>query len=91
MSLVFFLFFFSGVLTLFFVRSHFLMSLLSLELIFLSLYLFVFSYLNFFFFEYVFGVFFLIVGVCDGVLGLSILVYLVRSVGNDYLDSMGLF
>nr|AWX92101.1 NADH dehydrogenase subunit 4L [Ugyops sp. APL-2018] len=86
----FFFFFFFGFISLFLVRKHYLLSLFCLEFIFLSLFLFIFFYLNFFFYEFYYGVVFLVFGVCDGVLGLSLLIYIVRKFSSDYLDSFNL-
>nr|UBS94013.1 NADH dehydrogenase subunit 4L [Oliarus cf. filicicola HI01081] len=90
MSFFFFFFFFFGLIALFLVRKHYLMSLLSMELIFLSLFLFNMYYLSFYNFEYFYCILFLIFGVCDGSLGLTLLVYLVRKMGGDYVDSFNL-
>nr|WOW98979.1 NADH dehydrogenase subunit 4L [Cixiidae sp.] len=90
MFFFFFLLFMVGLLTLFMVRKHYLMSLLSLELIFLSVFLFMTLFLSNFNYEFFFCIMFLVVGVCDGVLGLSLLVYIVRKFGSDYVDSFSL-
>nr|AZZ89098.1 NADH dehydrogenase subunit 4L [Paracatonidia sp. SX-2018] len=80
--------FISGVISLIMVRKHFLMSLLGLEFLMLSIFMYSFFFFGFYFYDYYFIVIFLVLGVCDGVLGLSLLVYLIRSVGNDYLDNL---
>nr|YP_010990574.1 NADH dehydrogenase subunit 4L [Kodaianella bicinctifrons]WOW98888.1 NADH dehydrogenase subunit 4L [Kodaianella bicinctifrons] len=82
--------FFSGIISLIFVRKHYLLSLLSLEFMILSLFYLVFFFLGFFFFEFYFLVVFLVLGVCEGVLGLSLIVYLVRKNSLDYLDIISL-
>nr|YP_010990665.1 NADH dehydrogenase subunit 4L [Paravarcia deceptrix]WOW99109.1 NADH dehydrogenase subunit 4L [Paravarcia deceptrix] len=82
--------FFSGLVSLLFVRKHFLMSLISLEFFLLSLFSFIYFYFDFFFFDYFFVIIYLVLGVCDGVLGLSLVVFLVRSGSSDYLDSLTL-
>nr|WOW98992.1 NADH dehydrogenase subunit 4L [Cixiini sp.] len=86
----FFFYFIMGIVTLILVRKHYLLSLLSLELIFLSVFLFMVYFLNGFNYEYFFCILFLVLGVCDGVLGLSLLVFVVRKFGSDYLDSFSL-
>nr|YP_009629407.1 NADH dehydrogenase subunit 4L [Saccharosydne procerus]AVV32041.1 NADH dehydrogenase subunit 4L [Saccharosydne procerus] len=86
----FFSYIFFSLVTLILVRKHYLMSLISLELIFIILFIMFYFYLNFFMFEYFFGLIYLILGVCEASLGLSMLVYLVRSVGSDYLDILNL-
>nr|AXA45535.1 NADH dehydrogenase subunit 4L [Paederus fuscipes] len=71
-------------------RKHFLLMLLSLEFIVLSLYLNMFIYLSYFNFEYYFSMIFLTMSVCEGALGLSILVSIIRTHGNDYFQSLNL-
>nr|WGO58025.1 NADH dehydrogenase subunit 4L [Rhabdoblattella disparis] len=67
-------------------RKHLLATLLSLEFIVLILYCSVYLYLNSFNFELFFGMVFLTFSVCEGALGLSILVSMIRSYGNDYFN-----
>jgi NADH-ubiquinone oxidoreductase chain 4L len=76
-----------GVFSFIFSNKHLLNVLLRLEFIVLSLFVFLFFYLNFFNFEQYFRIFFLVFRVCEGVLGLSILVAIIRSHGNDYFLS----
>nr|QWZ46371.1 NADH dehydrogenase subunit 4L [Pelecyphorus foveolatus] len=71
-------------------RKHLLLMLLSLEFIVLSIYMMMYIYLSFFNNEYFFSMIFLTFSVCEGVLGLSILVSLIRSHGNDYFQSFSL-
>nr|QNE85605.1 NADH dehydrogenase subunit 4L [Empis caudatula] len=68
-------------------RKHLLSMLLSLEFIVLSLFFFLFIYLSFLSYENYFSMMFLIFSVCEGALGLSILVSMIRSHGNDYFQS----
>nr|YP_010401679.1 NADH dehydrogenase subunit 4L [Symphoromyia crassicornis]UQU69102.1 NADH dehydrogenase subunit 4L [Symphoromyia crassicornis] len=68
-------------------RKHLLSTLLSLEFIVLSLFLFLFIYLNLINFESFFSMLFLIFSVCEGALGLSILVSMIRTHGNDYFQT----
>nr|YP_009185836.1 NADH dehydrogenase subunit 4L [Euryusa optabilis]ALO70560.1 NADH deshydrogenase subunit 4L [Euryusa optabilis] len=82
-----FFMFFSGVMAFSMKRKHLLLMLLSLEFINLSLYLNMFLYLSNFFFEYYFCMIFLTMSVCEGALGLSILVSLIRTYGNDYFQT----
>nr|AVN68031.1 NADH dehydrogenase subunit 4L [Balta sp. Cairns, Australia] len=65
-------------------RKHLLIVLLSLEFIVLIIYIIIYYYLCFFIFELFFIVIFLTFSVCEGALGLSILVSMIRSFGNDY-------
>nr|UBN08987.1 NADH dehydrogenase subunit 4L [Panesthia tryoni tryoni] len=67
-------------------RKHLLATLLSLEFIVLVLYTMLFNYLNMFNFELFFMMIFLTFSVCEGALGLSILVSMIRSYGNDFFN-----
>nr|ALO70992.1 NADH deshydrogenase subunit 4L [Pselaphinae sp. 3 EF-2015] len=69
-------------------HKHLLMMLLSLEFIVLSLYLNLFLMLMFFNFELYLLLIFLTMSVCEGVLGLSILVSLIRTHGSDYIKTL---
>nr|ALO70268.1 NADH deshydrogenase subunit 4L [Aleochara sp. 2 EF-2015] len=71
-------------------RKHLLLMLLSLEFIILSLYFNMFIYLSNFVFEYYFCMLFLTMSVCEGALGLSILVSMIRMFGNDYFQSFNM-
>nr|QOL00565.1 NADH dehydrogenase subunit 4L [Choroedocus violaceipes] len=68
-------------------RKHLLMVLLSLEYIVLSLFMLIVIYLIEFDYDYFFPVVFLAFSVCEGSLGLSILVSMIRSHGNDFFNS----
>lgn len=68
-------------------RKHLLSILLSLEFIVLSLFLLLFIYLSIISYEGFFSIIFLTFRVCEGALGLSILVSIIRSHGNDYFQS----
>nr|ACJ69556.1 NADH dehydrogenase subunit 4L [Ochterus marginatus] len=65
-----------------------LLTLLSLEFIVLSLFLMFFYFLSIFGYEYYFSLIFFTFSVCEGALGLSILVSLICSHGNDYVFSL---
>nr|YP_010585922.1 NADH dehydrogenase subunit 4L [Lepidostoma longipilosum]UZZ43645.1 NADH dehydrogenase subunit 4L [Lepidostoma longipilosum] len=65
-------------------RKHLLIILLSLELIMLNMFLLIFNFMMFMGGSY-FLMMFMILSVCEGVLGLSVLVYLVRIYGNDLI------
>nr|ALO76469.1 NADH deshydrogenase subunit 4L [Pseudocolaspis sp. PSE01] len=65
--------------------KHLLLLLLSLEFMILSLYYGIFLYLSLIGYEYFFVMIFLIMSVSEGVLGLSVLVMMIRSHGNDLL------
>nr|AXS65336.1 NADH dehydrogenase subunit 4L [Curculionoidea sp. 9 KM-2017]AXS66650.1 NADH dehydrogenase subunit 4L [Coleoptera sp. 32 KM-2017] len=68
-------------------RKHMLVMLLSLEFIVLSIYFLLFSHLNSMGYDYFFCMIYLTMSVCEGVLGLSILVMMIRNHGNDYILS----
>nr|AML26412.1 NADH dehydrogenase subunit 4L [Staphylinidae sp. BMNH 1274637] len=80
----------SGILAFSMKRKHLLMMLLSLEYTILSLYFMLIIYLGNFMHEYYFCMIFLTLSVCEGVLGLSIMVSLIRSHGNDYFQSFNI-
>nr|WKU83879.1 NADH dehydrogenase subunit 4L [Cheilosia albitarsis] len=71
-------------------RKHLLSMLLSLEYIILSLFYLMFVYLNMFNYENYFSMVFMTFSVCEGVLGLSILVSMIRTYGNDYFQSFNI-
>nr|URX53224.1 NADH dehydrogenase subunit 4L [Rugitermes laticollis] len=68
-------------------RKHLLVTLLSLEFIVLVLFTIICFYLCLFSYEFYFLVLFLVFSVCEGSLGLSILVSMIRGFGNDYFQS----
>nr|AND96612.1 NADH deshydrogenase subunit 4L [Helictopleurus quadripunctatus] len=80
------LMYFSGLISFTIKRKHLLLMLLSLEMIVLSLFFILFLYLSFFSYQYFFSMVFLTMSVCEGALGLSILVLLIRTHGNDYFN-----
>nr|QQV73470.1 NADH dehydrogenase subunit 4L [Anthomyza sp. DY-2021] len=71
-------------------RKHLLSMLLSLEYIVLILFLLLFMFLNMMSYEMFFTMMFLTFSVCEGALGLSILVSMIRTHGNDYFQSFSL-
>nr|ATN41238.1 NADH dehydrogenase subunit 4L [Endopterygota sp. 24 LC-2017] len=71
-------------------RKHLLSMLLSLEYIVLCLFLLMFIYLNLLNYENYFSMMFLTFSVCEGALGLSILVSMIRTHGNDYFQSFNI-
>nr|WMV00268.1 NADH dehydrogenase subunit 4L [Kikihia nelsonensis] len=82
--------FFSGMISLCMNRKHLMTALLSLELIILS----IFCSLSFIFSMKMYDLhillIFLVFSVCEGVMGLSCLVMLIRSHNNDKLMSMSM-
>nr|QXG19653.1 NADH dehydrogenase subunit 4L [Scaptodrosophila lebanonensis] len=71
-------------------RKHLLSMLLSLEFIVLMLFFLLFMYLSLLGFENYFSMMFLTFSVCEGALGLSILVSMIRTHGNDYFQSFSI-
>nr|AXS65677.1 NADH dehydrogenase subunit 4L [Cucujoidea sp. 40 KM-2017] len=84
------LMFISGILSFSLKRKHLLMMLLSLEFVILSLFMFLFFYLTSMNNEVYFSMIFMTMSVCEGVLGLSILVLMIRTHGNDYFKIFNL-
>nr|QIV24740.1 NADH dehydrogenase subunit 4L [Eurynassa australis] len=78
---------FSGLVVFSSKRKHLLLMLLSLEFVVLSLYLNMFTYLSGCSYEYFFSMIYITVSVCEGSLGLAILVSMIRTHGNDYILS----
>nr|QUB01623.1 NADH dehydrogenase subunit 4L [Batocera lineolata] len=77
----------SGMLAFTLKRKHMLIMLLSIEFIVVSLYFNLMIYLSELDYEYFFSMIFLTMSVCEGALGLSVLVLMIRSHGNDYILS----
>nr|YP_010946670.1 NADH dehydrogenase subunit 4L [Margattea angusta]WGO57388.1 NADH dehydrogenase subunit 4L [Margattea angusta] len=71
-------------------RKHLLLTLLGLEFIVLILYFEIYYYLLGMDYELFFGLVFLTFSVCEGALGLSILVSMIRSYGNDYFNTFNI-
>nr|ASY98037.1 NADH dehydrogenase subunit 4L [Heterochaeta sp. JZ-2017] len=90
MLMMFYLMFFCGLWVFTSKRKHLLMTLLSLEFIVLILFIILYYYVVLINFELYITMFFLSFAVCEGSLGLSILVSMIRTHGNDYFNSFGL-
>nr|AWV83428.1 NADH dehydrogenase subunit 4L [Aleeta curvicosta] len=90
LTILYMIMFFSGIGSLCLNRKHIMMSLLSLELMILSLFcmfsLFLAMELN----DMYMLMILLTFSVCEGVMGLSSLINLIRSHGNDQLLSLSL-
>lgn len=71
-------------------RKHLLVTLISLEFIVLIIYSYLYVYMLFINYEFYFLIIFLTFRVCEGALGLSILVSLIRTHGNDYFQTFNL-
>lgn len=68
-------------------RNHLLITLLRLEFIVLIIYIILYLYLFILSFDLFFIIIFLTFSVCEGVLGLSLLILIVRGCGNDYFGT----
>nr|YP_009754538.1 NADH dehydrogenase subunit 4L [Myrmus lateralis]QIN90646.1 NADH dehydrogenase subunit 4L [Myrmus lateralis] len=82
--------FFSGVMVFSSTRKHILLTLFSLEYMVLVLFLLLFTFMMYFGYEMYFILVFLTFTVCEGALGLGVLVNMVRSHGNDLLSSFSI-
>nr|UFZ13826.1 NADH dehydrogenase subunit 4L [Neochauliodes digitiformis] len=71
-------------------RKHLLLMLLSLEFIVVCLFSWLMWFLLVFNYEFYFSMVFLTFTVCEGALGLSILVSMIRTHGNDYFSSFSI-
>lgn len=70
--------------------KHLLIILLSLEFIVLRVFLFILFILRYISINIYILIVFLVFAVCEGALGLSILVSMIRTHGNDYFQSFNL-
>nr|YP_009531189.1 NADH dehydrogenase subunit 4L [Ornebius fuscicerci]AXY63946.1 NADH dehydrogenase subunit 4L [Ornebius fuscicerci] len=77
----------SGLLVFMMKRKHLIMTLLSLEYMMLMMYFILYFYLFQYEGDLYYLMMFLVFSVCEGVLGLSILVLMIRSHGNDFFQS----
>nr|YP_010311875.1 NADH dehydrogenase subunit 4L [Grypocephalus pallipectus]UNA71183.1 NADH dehydrogenase subunit 4L [Grypocephalus pallipectus]UPL65775.1 NADH dehydrogenase subunit 4L [Grypocephalus pallipectus] len=82
--------FVSGVIVFSSTRKHLLLTLFSLEFMVLCLYLGLILLFIYCGFELYFVMVFLVFSVCEGALGLGILVNMIRSHGNDLLSSLSI-
>nr|ASY97606.1 NADH dehydrogenase subunit 4L [Pyrrhocoris tibialis] len=80
--------FVSGVIVFCLSHKHLLLTLFSMEYLVLSLYFMFFMFLLWLGCEMYFILFFLTFSVCEGALGLGVLVNMIRGYGNDYLSSL---
>nr|YP_006883040.1 NADH dehydrogenase subunit 4L [Acleris fimbriana]ADU58123.1 NADH dehydrogenase subunit 4L [Acleris fimbriana]UDU84874.1 NADH dehydrogenase subunit 4L [Acleris fimbriana] len=71
-------------------HKHLLINLLSLEFMVLSIFLFMLMILSYMNINMYMLMVFLVFAVCEGALGLSILVSMIRTHGNDYFQSFNL-
>nr|YP_009472943.1 NADH dehydrogenase subunit 4L [Metatropis longirostris]AST10173.1 NADH dehydrogenase subunit 4L [Metatropis longirostris] len=71
-------------------RKHLLTAFFSLEYLIIVLFLLFFMFLMNFGYELYYILIFLIFSVCEGALGLGVLVNMIRSHGNDMLSSLSI-
>nr|USF17816.1 NADH dehydrogenase subunit 4L [Junonia neildi] len=90
MWLVIFLMFLFGNMIFVSKHKHLLIVLLSLEFMVLSIFFFLMMYLMMLDYNMYMLMVFLVFSVCEGSLGLSILVSMIRTHGNDYFQSYNL-
>nr|YP_010952511.1 NADH dehydrogenase subunit 4L [Neogurelca himachala]WMQ52766.1 NADH dehydrogenase subunit 4L [Neogurelca himachala] len=90
MWIIFILMFFIGNLIFVSKNKHLLIVLLSLEFMVLSIYFFLLVYFMMIEYDMYMLMVFLVFSVCEGSLGLSILVSMIRTHGNDYFQSFNL-
>lgn len=88
-SILFYLFYI-GIISFILNRKHLLSSLLRLEFIVLTLFFILIIYLNSFNYETYFSIIFLTFRVCEGALGISVIVSIIRTHGNDYFYSFSI-
>lgn len=86
----FFVIIISGIIVFLSNSKHLLIILLRLEFIVLRLFIYIFVYLNTYIIEIYFTIIFLTFRVCEGVLGLSILVSIIRTHGNNYFQTFNI-
>nr|YP_010737976.1 NADH dehydrogenase subunit 4L [Neopsylla specialis]WEQ92386.1 NADH dehydrogenase subunit 4L [Neopsylla specialis] len=75
-----------GIMKFCFNKKNLLVSLLILEYNVLMLFMLLYFCLTFFYYENYFSMVYIVFSVCESVLGLSILVSMIRTHGNDYFQ-----
>nr|YP_010437857.1 NADH dehydrogenase subunit 4L [Ischyja marapok]UTB53989.1 NADH dehydrogenase subunit 4L [Ischyja marapok] len=90
MWLIFIIMFIIGNMIFVLKHKHLLIILLSLEYLVLSIFFFMLVFLNYIEYDMYMLMVFLVFSVCEGALGLSILVSLIRTHGNDYFQGFNL-
>lgn len=90
MWIVFIIIFILGNLIFISKHKHLLIILLRLEFIVLSVFFFILIYLSSIDYDIYILIVFLVFSVCEGALGLSILVSIIRTHGNDYFQRFNL-
>nr|YP_010155766.1 NADH dehydrogenase subunit 4L [Conwentzia sinica]QQY84957.1 NADH dehydrogenase subunit 4L [Conwentzia sinica] len=90
MAIFFSIMLFSGMFMYSYFHKHMLSMLLSLEYMVLMMFCLIFYIMNIYNMDLYFSVIYLIMSVCEGALGLSIIVLMVRMYGNDYFSSLSI-
>nr|YP_010878917.1 NADH dehydrogenase subunit 4L [Batracomorphus allionii]WHE42569.1 NADH dehydrogenase subunit 4L [Batracomorphus allionii] len=88
MSIFFFYIFLMSIISLFLVHKHILLCLMMMEFMMISLLFLSYYFLSLSFFSMDIYIIFMVMLVCEGVLGLSCLIYFIRFYGNNFLNSM---
>nr|AHN52524.1 NADH dehydrogenase subunit 4L [Asota plana lacteata] len=88
--LIFILMFIIGNLIFVLKYKHLLIVLLSLEFIVLSIFFFMLIFFSYIEYDMYMLMVFLVFSVCEGALGLSILVSMIRTHGNDYFQGFNM-
>nr|AZL93252.1 NADH dehydrogenase subunit 4L [Gasteruption tournieri] len=81
--------FLSFLLMMYFMK-HLLLLLISMEFVLVSMIYFFFLIFSFMELNYSFFIYFMVFGVCEGVMGLSLMVVMMRMFGNDYIKILSL-
>nr|UVU30563.1 NADH deshydrogenase subunit 4L [Euceros serricornis] len=71
--------------------KHMLLFVITFEFIMLNIMYMLFNMSNYFNININIIIFFLIINVCESALSLSLIILLVRSHGNDYINSISMF
>nr|AWV83350.1 NADH dehydrogenase subunit 4L [Muda kuroiwae] len=87
---IFLIMYMFGIISLSLNHNHLMMSLISLEMIILSMFCLFSMYLYSMMSETYMLMIFLTISVCEGVMGLSCLISIIRSHGNDMMLSLSL-
>nr|AIC09095.1 NADH dehydrogenase subunit 4L [Gasteruption sp. M19] len=87
--LILFFIFMSFFMLMYFVK-HLLMMLVVMEFILVGMMYFMFFVFNYLDMNYSFFIYFMVLGVCEGVMGLSLMVIMMRMFGNDYIKVLSL-
>ena len=88
--IIIFYLFFIGIVSFILARKHLLTMLLSLEFIVLRLFFLLLFFLIEINNEIYFRIFFLVFRVCEGALGISLIVAIIRTHGNDFFNSFSI-